>query len=78
VQTPSTPTESTSITADPILGPVSGLPPLTTHRPLPCYQGRRLNNTDLVESIDWVTTNLVETLFLVDLIRDRSSEDRRS
>jgi hypothetical protein len=78
VQAPPAPTESASTTADPISGPVSGSPPPTTRRPLPRYQGRRLDNTDLVESIDRVTMNLAETLTLVDSIRDRSSEDRHS
>jgi hypothetical protein len=63
---------------DLILGLVSGSPPLTTYRLLPRYQGRHLDNTDLVESIDRVTTNLAETLTLVDLIKDRSAEDRHS
>jgi hypothetical protein len=76
VRAPPAPTESTSITAYPILGPVLGSPPPTTRRPLPRYQGRRLDNTDLVESIDRVTTNLAKTLTLVDSIRDWSSEDR--
>jgi hypothetical protein len=78
VQALPAPTESASTATDPISGPVSGSPPSTTCRPLPRYQGRRLDNTDLVESINRVTMNLVETLTLVDLIRDRSSEDRRS
>jgi hypothetical protein len=70
VQAPPTPTESTSTTMDSISGPVLGLSPPTTRRPLPCYQGRRLDNTNLIESIDWVTTGLAETLTLVDSIRD--------
>jgi hypothetical protein len=72
VQAPPAPTESTSTSANLISGPVSGLPPSTTRRLLPHYQGRRLDNTDLVESIDRVTTGLAETLILVDSIRDRS------
>jgi hypothetical protein len=78
VQAPPAPTESTLITVDLISGPVLGPPPPTIHRPLPRYQGRRLDNTDLVESINWVTTNLAETLTLVDSIIDRSAEDCRS
>jgi hypothetical protein len=78
MQAPPAPTESTSTTTDSISGPLSGSPPLTTRRPLPRYQGRRLKNADLVKSIDQVTTGLVETLTLVDSIRDRSAEDRRS
>jgi hypothetical protein len=75
VQAPLAPTESTSTTTDSILGPLSGSFPLTTRRPLPRYQGRRLDNTDLIESIDRVTMSLDETLTLVDLIRDRCVED---
>jgi hypothetical protein len=78
VQAPPAPIESTSTMADSISGPVSGSPPPNTRQPLPCYQGRRLDNTDLVESIDRVNTGLVETLTLVDLIRDWSAEDHRS
>jgi hypothetical protein len=74
VQAPLAPTESTSTTADLILG----LPLPSTRRPLSRYRGRRLDNTDLVESIDRVTTGLDETLNLVDSIRDRSTEDRHS
>jgi hypothetical protein len=75
VQAPPAPTESTSTTADSILGPVSWLSPSTTCRPLPRYQGRHLDNTDLIESIDWVTMSLAETLTLVDSIKDRSARD---
>jgi hypothetical protein len=78
VQASPAPTESTLTTTDLISGPVLGPPPPTIRRPLPRYQGRRLDNTDLVESIDRVTTNLAETLTLVDSIRDRSAEDCRS
>jgi hypothetical protein len=78
VQAPPAPTESTSTTVDLISGPLSGSPPPTTYQPLPRYQGRRLDNTNLVESIDWVTTDLAKTLTLVDSIKDRSTEDRRS
>jgi hypothetical protein len=60
VQAPPAPTESTSTATDSISGPVSGSPPPTTHRPLPRYQGRRLDNTNLVESIDRVTMNLAK------------------
>jgi hypothetical protein len=75
VQAPPALTKSTSTTTDSISGPISGSLPLTTHRSLPRYQGRHLDNTDLIESTDRVTTGLAETLTLVDLIRDRSAED---
>jgi hypothetical protein len=70
VQAPPAPTKSTSTMADPILGLLSVSLPPTTRRPLSCYQGRRLDNTDLIESIDQVTTGLAEPLTLVDSIRD--------
>jgi hypothetical protein len=78
VQAPPTPTKSTSIMMDFIWGLVSGSLPSTTRRPLPRYQGRRLDNTNMFESIDRVTTGLAETLTLVDSIRDPSAEDCRS
>jgi hypothetical protein len=78
VQAPPVPTESTSTTVDSILGPISGSPLPTTRQLLPRYQGRHLDNTDLVESIDRTTMGLVETLTLVDSIRDRSTKDRHS
>jgi hypothetical protein len=78
VKAPPAPTESTSITADSISGPVLGSPPPTTRRLLPRYQERCLDNIDLIKSINRVTTNLAETLTLVDSIRDWSSKDRCS
>jgi hypothetical protein len=73
-QAPPTPTESTSTIADLI----SGLPLPSTRQPLSRYRGRHLDNTDLVKSIDRVTTGLAETLNLVDSIIDQSTEDHRS
>jgi hypothetical protein len=35
----------------------------------------RLDNSDLIESIDWVTMSLAEALTLVELIRDQSAKD---
>jgi hypothetical protein len=78
MQAPHAPTESTSTTTNLISLPVSGSLLLTTRCPLPRYQGRRLDNANLIESIDRVTTGLAETLTLVDSIRDRSVENRRS
>jgi hypothetical protein len=78
VHAPPAPTESTLTMADSISGPVLGSPPSTIRRSLPRYQGRHLDNTNLVESIDRVTTNLVKTLTLVDSIRDWSAEDCHS
>jgi hypothetical protein len=75
VQAPPTATGSTSIMADSISRPILGSSSLTTRRLLLRYQGRHLDDSDLIESIDRVTTGLAETLTLVDLIRDRSAED---
>jgi hypothetical protein len=75
VQAPPVPTRSTSTSADSIPGMLSGLSSLTTHRSLPRYQGRHLNNSDLIESIDRVTVGMAETLTLVDSIRDQSTKD---
>jgi hypothetical protein len=77
VQAPPAPTKSISTMTDLISGPALGSLPPTTHRPLPRYQGRRLDNT-MFESIDRVTTGLAETLTLVDSIKDRSADDRHS
>jgi hypothetical protein len=38
------------------------------HRPLPCYKGRQIDNTDLLEAIDQVSLKLFATLALVDSI----------
>jgi hypothetical protein len=45
-----------------------------THRPLPCYKGRTIDNTDLIEAIDQVSLKLCETLTLVDSIQNQSTE----
>jgi hypothetical protein len=45
-----------------------------THRPLPCYKGRTIDNTDLIEAIDQVDLKLSETLTLVDSIQNQSTE----
>jgi hypothetical protein len=47
---------------------------LTTRRPLPCYKGRMIDNTDLIEPIDQVDYKLLQTLTLVDLIQNQSTE----
>jgi hypothetical protein len=45
-----------------------------TRRPLPCYKGRTIDNTDLIEAIDQVGLKLSETLTLVDSIQNQSTE----
>jgi hypothetical protein len=75
VQAPPTKTESTLALVDPILGLLSGSSSSATRRPLPRYQGRQLDNSDLIESIDRVTAGLAKTLTLVESIRDQSAKD---
>jgi hypothetical protein len=75
VQAPRAPTESTPAPVNLIPRLLSGLTSLATHRPLPRYQGRRLDNSDLIKSVDRVTAVLVETLTSVESIRDQSVED---
>jgi hypothetical protein len=48
---------------------------LATRRPLPLYQGRLVDNSDLIKSIDRVTTSLAKTLTLVESVRDRSTTE---
>jgi hypothetical protein len=45
-----------------------------THRPLPRYKGRMIDNTDLIEAIDQVGHKLSQTLTLVDSIQNQSTE----
>jgi hypothetical protein len=45
-----------------------------TRRPLPCYKGRTINNTDLIEACDQVDLKLSETLTLVDSFQNQSTE----
>jgi hypothetical protein len=75
VQAPPVPTKSTPAPADPILGLLSRSSSPATHRLLPRYQGRRLDNFNLIESIDRVTAGLAETPTLVESIRDQSAKD---
>jgi hypothetical protein len=53
--------------------PATALTTPTTCRPLPCYKGRVINNTDLIEAIDQVGYKLLQTLTLVDLIQNQST-----
>ena len=45
--------------------PASSSATPTTCHPLPRYKGKQIDNTDLLDSIDWVGTKLAETLALV-------------
>jgi hypothetical protein len=45
-----------------------------TRQPLPCYKGRTIDNTDLIEAIDQVGLKLSKTLTLVDSIQNQYTE----
>jgi hypothetical protein len=47
---------------------------LTTRRPFPHYEGRGIDNTDLIEAIDQVGHKLSQSLTLVDSIQNQSTE----
>jgi hypothetical protein len=67
------PTESTPTPTDPI----SRSPAPASRHPSPRCQRRQLDDSDLVESIDRVTEGLVETLTLVEAIRDQPTKNGR-
>ena len=46
----------------------------TSRRPLPCYKGKHIDNTNLLDSIDRVGTKLAETLALVSSIQSQPNE----
>ena len=45
-----------------------------TRRPLPRYKGKQIDNTDLLDFIDRVSTKLAETLALVSSIQSQPNE----
>jgi hypothetical protein len=54
--------------------PATALTTLTTRRPLPCYKGSMIDNTDLIEAINQVGHKLSQILTLVDSIQNQSTE----
>jgi hypothetical protein len=54
--------------------PATALATPISHRPLPCYKGRTIDNTKLIEAIDQVGLKLSKTLTLVDSIQNQSTE----
>ena len=54
--------------------PASSSATPTTRRPLPRYKRRQIDNTDLLDSIDQVSTKLAETLALVSSIQSQPNE----
>jgi hypothetical protein len=73
VQAPPAPIESTPALVDLIPRLLLGSSSLATHRLLPRDQGRWLDNSDLIESINQVITSLAKTLTLVESIRYQST-----
>ena len=53
-------------TANPISEPIPRSAPSATHRSLPCYQRRHVNNDDLIESIDQVGLKLTDCLSIAE------------
>ena len=72
IQPASTTASSVSTTAPTTPASSSATP--TTHRPLPRYKGKQIDNTDLLDSIDQVGTKLAETLALVSMIQSQPNE----
>ena len=54
--------------------PASSSAMLTSHRPLPRYKGRQIDNTDLLDPIDRVSAKLAETLALVSSIQSQPNK----
>jgi hypothetical protein len=61
-------TTTTLAPASPAPAPLPTTP--ITHRLLPRYQGRKLDNTDLIDSINWLGGKLSFTLALVDSLQE--------
>ena len=70
VQIRSVPTTLAPATVDPILDPLLRSPSSTTHRSLPRYQRRHINNDDLIESIDRVGLKLADCLSIAESALD--------
>jgi hypothetical protein len=67
-----TSTTTTLASAPPALAPSSTT--LATHRLLPRYPGSKLDNTDLIDSIDRLGGKLLFTLALVDSLQEQFTE----
>jgi hypothetical protein len=65
-------TTTTLAPAPPAPAPSPTMP--VTHRLLPRYQGRKLDNTDLINSIDRLDGKLSFTLALVDSLQEQFTE----
>ena len=76
VQIGSAPTTLASATVDPISEPLLRSAPSATHRSLPCYQRRHVNNDDLIESIDQVGLKLADCLSIAESALDTLVQHR--
>ena len=76
VQIGSAPTTLAPATANPISEPLPRSAPSATHRSLPCYQRRHVNNDDLIESIDQVGLKLADCLSIAELALDTLVQHR--
>jgi len=75
VDTASTTVDTAPTTVDLALTtPASSSATPTTRRPLPRYKGKQIDNTDLLDSINRVSTKLAETLALVSAIQSQHNE----
>ena len=72
----SAPTTFAPATADPISEPLLGSTSSATHRSLPCYQRRHVNNDDLIKSIDWVGLKLADCLSIAESALDTLVQHR--
>jgi hypothetical protein len=70
------PTPASTTTTLALAPPAPAPSPTTpaTRRLLPRYQGRKLDNTDLIDSIDRLDGKLSSTLALVDLLQEQFTE----
>jgi hypothetical protein len=69
-----TPASTTTTLAPASPAPAPSPNTSATHRLLPRYQGRKLNNTDLIDSIDRLGGKLSFTLALVDSLQEQFIE----
>jgi len=72
----SAPTTLAPATANPMSKPLSRSAPSATHRSLPCYQRRHVNNDDLIESIDQVGLKLADCLSIAESALDTLVQHR--
>ena len=74
---PASATAPTTVNTAPTTGHLASTTPTampTTRHPLPRYKGKQIDNTDLLDSINRVSTKLAETLALVSAIQSQPNE----